>query len=465
MKNITNLVIFLSIFCTFISCKKSWLEEKPDNSLAVPSTIEDLQALLDNASGNGGPGMNTSQNILDELANGDLYLTESKYNPRSELERNVYIWASDIYGSSANYTEWIYPYSRILNTNVVLESIGKIAENRSSENAWKQVKGSALFYRAYSFYDIAKLFCKPFDAKTAISDLGIPLRLGSNFNDKSTRSSVQETYDRIVKDLKEAEILLPVVKPDQKLYKFRPTKATANAMLARVYLSMSNYDSALKYSDKCLQLYNNLIDYNTIPINNNGAAFTAFNEEVIFHNEGNAWFSLFGFVFLVDHSLYNMYDDNDLRKSLFFNLKNGDIQFKGNYTGNSIVLFSGLTTDEMYLIKAESLARKGQITEAMVELNSLLQKRWTNSIPYSEITSTSQMDALNRILAERRKELCFRGLRWSDLRRLNLDPAFATSLTRVMNGKTYTLSPNDPKYVFPIPNTVIDLTGMAQNQR
>jgi hypothetical protein len=68
-------------------------------------------------------------------------------------------------------------------------------------------------------------------------------------------------------------------------------------------------------------------------------------------------------------------------------------------------------------------------------------------------------------LLERRKELCFRGLRWQDLRRLNKEPEYAKTLTRKIDGITYTLPPNDPKYVFPIPPNVIALSGMQQNPR
>jgi len=70
---------------------------------------------------------------------------------------------------------------------------------------------------------------------------------------------------------------------------------------------------------------------------------------------------------------------------------------------------------------------------------------------------------LNKILTERRKELLMRGLRWTDLRRLNKETAFATTLSRIVNGTTYTLPPNDPGYVFRIPLSVINFTGIEQN--
>jgi hypothetical protein len=57
-----------------------------------------------------------------------------------------------------------------------------------------------------------------------------------------------------------------------------------------------------------------------------------------------------------------------------------------------------------------------------------------------------------------------RGLRWMDIKRLNKDGAKIT-LTRNVEGNTYTLPPNDLRYALPIPEEVISLTGMPQNIR
>lgn len=80
------------------------------------------------------------------------------------------------------------------------------------------------------------------------------------------------------------------------------------------------------------------------------------------------------------------------------------------------------------------------------------------------MTANSHAEALNIILKERRKELLIRGLRWSDLKRYNRGGANIT-LTRTVNGQTYTLSPNDLRYAVAIPEDIITLTGMPQNPR
>jgi hypothetical protein len=165
----------------------------------------------------------------------------------------------------------------------------------------------------------------------------------------------------------------------------------------------------------------------------------------------------------IDSSLYQSYSTNDLRKQLYFkNNNNGSYAFKGSYDGTSL-LFSGVAVDEVYLIRAECLARTGNTTAALNDLNTVLEKRWKKGtfIPF---TASTPGEALTLILTERRKELLFRGLRWSDIKRLNKEGASIT-LKRILNGQSFTLQPNDPRYALPIPEDIIELTGMPQNAR
>jgi hypothetical protein len=126
-------------------------------------------------------------------------------------------------------------------------------------------------------------------------------------------------------------------------------------------------------------------------------------------------------------------------------------------------MFSGIATDEIHLIKSECLARLGKKVDAMQVLNHLLQFRWKAGA-FIPLTAADSDEALSIILRERRKELPFRGLRWTDLRRLDKENLIPT-LTRELDGKQYVLPPGDKRYVLPIPYDIISQTGMPQNPR
>ena len=49
-------------------------------------------------------------------------------------------------------------------------------------------------------------------------------------------------------------------------------------------------------------------------------------------------------------------------------------------------------------------------------------------------------------------------------RELAGDPRFAVTLTRKLNNDTYTLPPNDARYVLPIPQQEIDVTNGVLKQ-
>ncbi|OQP54416.1 RagB/SusD family nutrient uptake outer membrane protein [Niastella populi] len=437
------------VLIAFCSCKKDWLDAKPNKALAVPSTVRDYQALLDNSNSLfniGAPG-------LGEISSDNCYMTVPVLQAREIEERNSYIWAKDIYEGMTTL-DWEEPYRRILNTNIILDGIQKVSKDASVVNAWNNVKGSALFYRAFDFFNLSQVFAGTYTNGAANSELGIPLRLSSNVNEKPVRSNLQHTYHQILSDLQQSITLLPV-RPE---YKTRPSKPAAFAMLSRVYLSMSDFESAGKYADSALRITDSLIDYNTLKPSD-ARPFKRYNPEVIFHNLMLVYGGLV--VSRMDTVLLKSYEVNDLRMSLFANSVNS--RFKGSYDGTSSP-FNGLATDEMYLIRSECKARLGDVSGAMADLNALLVKRWKTGL-FVPVVANSTDEALVKILSERRKELCFRGLRWTDLKRLNREPKFAKTLTRVVDTQVYTLPPNDPRYVLPIPLTEIRISGIEQNPR
>lgn len=470
MKQYKIIIIILGFFLLFqVGCKQDFLDQRPDLSKVMPSTVADCQALLDDYN-----RMNAGYPDHGEAASDNYYLTDAVYEALTDFSntpenKNNYSW----HPQGEHVTQWLSTYQVIYNANLVLSTLEKISPE---ETNYKVVMGSALFFRAFAYYQLAQLFCKPYTAATANTDLGIPLRLTPDVSKLSVRGTVQQVYNRIIADLTEAISLLPI----EVKIKSRPSKAACYGALARTYLSMEDYINAGKMADECLKLKNTLIDYNvtsttptanTVRADATGPSFVRFNAEVIFQAVTISG-TLSQSVTQIHPVLYHSYASNDRRKNVFFGEgmewgePNGLIGFRGNYDGTvDPALFIGLATNEIYLIRAESYARTGNKTLAMQDLNTLMVHRMEP--PYVNREAIDANDALMQILAERRKELIFRTLRWTDLRRLNKDPRFAVTLRRDQNtiGET-PLQPNDLRYVFLIPTReVINLTGMAQNPR
>lgn len=431
------------------SCKK-YLELKPNKKLLTDPTLEQVQGLLDH-----NDRMNRNAPNAGELSADDYYLTTEAYNAQtSQTNKAAYLWEEEIvFDGFPNL--WTYAHDPIYYANVALEFVENIPKNNLNAVAHDNVKGCALLFRSKCFLENVLTWAKAYDRSTAASDLGIPLRLNSDFNEPSVRASVQTVYDKIISDLEQAVRLLPVT-PEHVM---RPSRPAAYALLSRTYLAMREYDKAGKYADSCLQLKNTLIDYNTLSAS---ASFplSMFNSEVIMHYMQGSTTQLSR---TIDSNLYRSYAASDLRKTIFL-VSNGDgsYGFKGSYTGSGF-LFSGPATDEMYFTRAECYARAGNTTAALSDLNTLLVKRYKSGT-FVPVTALNSQDALNKILVERRKELLLRGLRWMDIKRLNKDGANIT-IRRVINSKVYELPPNDPRYALPLPGYILSITGMPQNPR
>lgn len=440
----------------FNRCDDDWLEVKRDKSLIVPTTLKDMRLLMTNELLIRSDFIGFSKMSADEY-----YLTTERWNTLTDAVQDTYLWKDDIYGLRSVIEDWDNSYNQVLTANVVLEGLTKIQRNSANQEEWDDVKGNALHLRARAFYNIAQTFAKPFDAATSTTDLGIPLRLSSDVNTPTFRATVLETYDQIINDLTESIQLLKITPQ----FKTDASKPAAYGMLARCYLSMREYEKALINADLCLQLYDKLMDYNSLLPSSN-TPFPRFNDEVIQHTQIDPLWSIFipSQPNLIYPELYDSYDPNDLRKVLFFrSLGNDDYSFKGSYTRGSAP-FNGIATDEILLTRAECLARKGETNAAMNDLNTLLFTRFVTGsfIPY---TATNSDEALEIILNERKKQLIGRGLRWTDLRRLNKEPDHAITISRTIDGTEYLLEPNSAEYVLPIPEYVISVSNIQQNIR
>ena len=329
-----------------VSCNK-YLDKKPAQNLAVPSTLEDLQAVQDNQRSNG------NSCPLPEFVADNYYLNTSSWNNLPEDLRNNYIWANNAVITNNGAVVWGDPYAAIYESNFVLELLPKIKISEADGSKYNSIKGTALFYRSIIFYDLAQVFCKPYSS-TASTDLGIILRTTSEVTASISRSTVQETYDKIISDLKIAIELLP----NTNLYKTRPNKTAAYGLLSRVYLSMRDYSNAENYANAALGLSDTLLNYNSLTPSGNPVlpADPLANPEIAYISttRTSEVFNI-GHVAIVDSVLYQSYSTNDLRRVVYFGLNsNGTAFWKGSYyTINDYSIFNGIVNDEIYLIRAE----------------------------------------------------------------------------------------------------------------
>ncbi len=454
---IANMLLALFLALSFSSCKK-YLEEKSDQTLVLPKTLSDCNDMLNDISALNEVGFGQRLTASDNYE-----IPWSTFNSWNNNHKPYYIWDENA------PTSW--DFSCVLTANTVLDVLDGITPGDEVEqNKWNQFKGEAMFFRSNFFFELLEVFALPYDASTAETDLGIPLRLTTDVNTVTLRSTVQESYDFIIADLTEIIELLP----DLPSINTRVSKAAAYGLLSRIYLAMRNYPMALENATNCLNIQDDLYDYNdgAVPspdysnfhwLDNPEVIFQAFNDAVlgVWYEKGH-----------VSTDLYNSYETTDLRLDLFFDDVGSGPQMLGTYGFHYYQYFSGIAVDEILLTRAECYARAGSVELAIDDLNTLLEKRFeTGTFTPYVFTDYTSVTATQLILQERRKELIFRGLRWMDIRRLNKenDPNYAVgTLTRTFADNpavTYTLPPNDLRYAFLIPQVSIDMSGLTQNPR
>lgn len=444
--NTIKILFMGSILMMAVSCNR-FLDEKSNSSLATPETLDDNQALLDryyvlgiNATGG-------------EVSADDIYVSDADFaGMPTEAEKRLYTWQPDRV-AIASGNDWENCFAKINVFNTVLFNL-KQYDIKGSEN----VRGQALVFRAACYLEAAQLWCLAYDENTAASVPGLPLRLDPDMNVASVRTNLKATYMQILEDLHTAVDLLPV----SQIAATRPSKVTALGYLCRAYLYMGDYKNALKYGREALSYYDTLMDYNTL---NPDASYPIdfLNVEVLLPTSMAYSPFLASSKAKITASVYNAYESGDLRKGIFFRITPaGDVLFKGNYSGSSGRM-TCISTDELYLSVAEAYAFENDVDNAMAILNQLLVKRWQAGA-FQPLKADSRLEAIEVIRKERRKELLFRGLRWADIKRYNREGA-GISLQRVVQGITYKLPPNDPRFAIAIPEDVITMTGMPQNGR
>ena len=293
---------------------------------------------------------------------------------------------------------------------------------------------------------------------TAATDPGVPLMLDKNINKTNLqRATVQEVYDQIKTDLDEAAPNLPE-KPVLNAY--RASKPVGYGMLARMYLYMGDYKKALENAVISLQNNSTLMSLFPYKVVDRDKYIGRIDVPDGDENPENIYIRLapwtFGFsaTAYASEELASLYDqERDQRYLLYFTKYLGGIDLDYPLWAPYIYANMAMSTPEMYLIAAECEARIGSKDKAMEYINTLRDSRIIDNVP---LVASDNKDALVKVLEERRREMPMLGCtRLIDLKRLNREPEFAKTIVHEVNGVEYKLEPNSPKYILPIPPTVL----------
>lgn len=451
--------------------------EIPPKGKTIPENTEDYAKLLALSS----MVKTTSDNAV--LMTDDVYIyyidtswMTFGYFYSFAYDKNLYTFNDEIYKESDTDALWTYSYRRINTYNIVANNV---ADSKNGTKAEKNVlMGEALVGRAYEYLQLINTYAKTYDALTASTDLGLPIMISGELNvEENIRSSVQEVYDQIEKDLLDAIELLND-RPNHSVY--RASKPAAYGLLARMYLFMGNYKKALEYSEKCLSHNSKLLnfnDYNVVSPNSYSKRIDLphglQSEENIYLRMPILEYGQLAMSYVSDDLISMFNKDTDRRWNLYYTNKYMGVPTERYLWVPLIYINIGIATPEMYLIAAEGAARTGDFSKAETYINDFRNNRYTT---HTRITSTDEEIMLNEIFAERRREFASFGLnRLFDLKRLNKESRFEKTVVHKLEGKdesdnevdqTFTLLPNDNKYALPISPKVMQYSpNMKQNPR
>ncbi len=484
------------------SCNK-FLAEKPSKTTTlVVTTTDQLNELLNNYT-----TFYLEANRTAIYSTDNAGLSTALYSARPGTFAMAAVlfstWDQQYLADDGSETFWSGEFRKIFNANMVLAYLDQV----TGPDADKAIlRAEAHFIRAYSYFELANTYCLPYtDANK--DALGLPLKQTTSFEEPVKRSKLSEVYDLIEADLKEAlKLNVPLVQ-NGKARNWRANTAAVNGFAARYYLQHNNYTEALNYANKALEAYNTLVDYNTemrygksVTVTIDGGtpdAKTVTLEYPYTHDNSAALTDMLGWKefmyfrmlnntswwYIPSTSLLNLYDTtNDLRYKYHI-IKNYSYDrgmTKPSYSYPGYIFFfkdrvpSGPTTAEMYLIKAECLARSNDVTNAMIAVNTLHRNRTVTGS--ADLQAADKQDALKVILEERRREMPF-AARWFDIRRFNNneDPSDDVTLSRTFFPYTsstvqidqapveYRLENNSRRYAVPIPNVdIISSQGILE---
>ncbi|BBE16676.1 RagB/SusD domain protein [Aquipluma nitroreducens] len=485
-----NSIFFILTFATgiFLSgCKNEFLELAPQSQLSVESyykTAEQIEFAVNGAySTLQSNNMYQNWYVLSEIPSDNTTNNLSgSVTDQDEFDK-FYIRTTNPF--TANF--WNESYKGINKCNMVLSKIDGVTMDASrKDQLTKEVK----FLRGLMYFNLVRIFG------------GVPLVTSTvQITDAYTiaRSTQDETYAQIIKDLTDAETL-PASYTGNDVG--RATSGTVKALLGTVYMTMKDYAKGetklaeVVSSGKYSLLENtagslNITGYEKVfdPTNHN-------NKESIFDvqfkkggfGEGSGFANNFapensgtsvvavgstGGNNIPTEDMNNAYEAGDLRKdysmaSSYIDNKTGktiSIRHVKKYrdvpyqSGDANIDYPVIRYADVLLMYAEALNENGKTAEACTMLNKVRRRGFgyqsTETSPV-DISTADKVVFRDKVFQERRVELAFEGQRWFDLIRTG-------RAVEVMKSKGFKI--NETQLICPIPQKQIDINPevMIQN--
>jgi len=485
----TRYIIYVAIAVGTVSCGKKFLEVVPQGSL-VATTTSDYDKLMNDPAfyfSYGGGGLAEAQLMGDEVdAEADLFNTNGVTRPL------YFTWSDTVYQHITVLPTMLRgELGQRYELNKIINEVMSSTEGTSAQKS--ALRGEALATRAWSNFQLASYYCKPYNVSTAAKDPGFPIITTADVNIAAfARGTVQQTYDSIIRDFSDAIPTLPLRQPSQT----RMSKPAAEGLLGKVYLFMGRPQDALPLLNDALSVVTStgaatLYDYNAtfgpggsfLPINSfsgpqsPGQNFNDTKEAVLSKVFGSGSYSgnitgNNGLVLTANAAA--LYGPNDFRL-LFYtsNKPDGSPNAAGRLRKYGVQYSRwGLQLPELYLLSAECKARLGDLSGAKTAIESLRLRR----MPAADATvppaiANDQTALIRFIIDERTREFAGEGYRWNDMRRLSLDPLYSgITFTHTMfdysgagTGTVYTLRAPD-RLVLRLPPYIVDTDpGFVQN--
>ena len=322
-------------------------------------------------------------------------------------------------------------YRGIARVNTAITRIGLMEASLFSDGRKEALLGEVHFLRALHYFDLVRLFgAVPLVLEeTTVIDPEV---------NAVPRNPEEQIYNQIIEDLNTAILNLEeVYESANEVPVGRVSAGAARGLLAKVHLTLKQYDQVIQVSQPLLTAgYRLLSDFESLFNQENKN-----NPEVLFAvrynggEEGNvfpelvlptpeAQFDFLKFNTPTPNSIEKFIGEDTRAATSFVNRNGNNYVFKWrNGTAfNSSDYNVVLRYADVLLMRAEALNLSGQTGDAIELLNQIRNR--AGLADYNGGTDQSSVDGA--IFEERRIELMYEGQRWFDLKRRGYDFAQTT---------------------------------------